>query len=62
MTGRTAGGLDSMAVASSGAAEELSAIVESVLPAREDARAFDILTEGTVIELKPGEEVVAGLQ
>jgi hypothetical protein len=41
------------------AAQELSAIVESVSP-REDVRAFDILTEGTVIELKPGETLSLG--
>lgn len=42
------------------AAQELSAIVESVSPPREDVRAFDILTEGTVVELKPGETLSLG--
>lgn len=53
--------LAGMVVASSSAAaQELSAIVESVSPPREDVRAFDILTEGTVIELKPGEALSLG--
>jgi len=42
------------------AAQELSAIVESVSPPREDVRAFDILLEGTMIELKPGETLSLG--
>lgn len=42
------------------AAQELSAIVEAVSPPREDVRAFDILMEGTVIELKPGETLSLG--
>ena len=41
-------------------AQELSAIVEAVSPPREDVRAFDILMEGTVIELKPGEMLSLG--
>ena len=45
---------------SSAAAQELSAIVESVSPPREDVRAFDILTEGTVVQLKPGETLSLG--
>jgi hypothetical protein len=42
------------------AAQELSAIVEAVSPPREDVRAFDILLEGTVIEMKPGETLSLG--
>lgn len=42
------------------AAQGLSAIVESISSAREDVRAFDVLAEGTVIELKPGETLVLG--
>ncbi|HKP27257.1 MAG TPA: hypothetical protein VJV39_25540 [Dongiaceae bacterium] len=42
------------------AAQELSAIVEAVSPPREDVRAFDILMDGTVIELKPGEMLSLG--
>lgn len=53
-------GMLALAAASSAAAEGLSAIVESVSPAREDVRAFDVLAEGTVIELKPGETLVLG--
>jgi hypothetical protein len=41
-------------------AQQMSAIVESVSPAREDVRAFDILLEGTVIDLKPGETLSLG--
>ena len=44
----------------SAVAQELSAIVEAVSPPREDVRAFDILMEGTVIELKPGETLSLG--
>jgi hypothetical protein len=44
----------------SAAAQELSAIVEAASPPREDVRAFDILMEGTVIELKPGETLSLG--
>jgi hypothetical protein len=53
-------GILALAVASSAAAEGLSAIVEAVSPAREDVRAFDVLAEGTVIALKPGETLVLG--
>ena len=49
-----------LALAPAVAAQGLSAIVESVSPAREDVRAFDILAEGTVIELKPGGKLVLG--
>jgi len=48
-----------LAAASPAASEGLSAIVESISP-REDVRSFDILAEGTVIELKPGETLVLG--
>jgi hypothetical protein len=41
-------------------AQALSAIVESVSPPREDVRAFDLLVEGTVIELEAGETLVLG--
>jgi hypothetical protein len=41
-------------------AQGLTALVESVSPPREDVRAFDLLAEGTVIELKPGETLVLG--
>ena len=47
-------GLLAGSLASSAAAQELSAIVEAISPPRGDVRAFDILVEGTVIELKPG--------
>ena len=53
-------GLLVSSLASPAAAQELSAIVESVSPPREDVRAFDILTEGTVVELKPGETLSLG--
>jgi hypothetical protein len=53
-------GLLAGSLASSAAAQELSAIVEALSPPREDVRAFDILTEGTVIELKPGETLSLG--
>ena len=46
--------------ASSAGAQELSAIIEAVSPPREDVRAFDILVEGTIIELKPGETLGLG--
>jgi hypothetical protein len=49
-----------LAAASSAAAEGLSAIVESISPPREDVRSFDVLAEGTVIELKPSEILVLG--
>jgi hypothetical protein len=42
------------------AAQDLSAIVESVSPPREDVRAFDILSEGMVITLKRGETLSLG--
>jgi class 3 adenylate cyclase len=48
-----------LAAASPAVAEGLSAIVESISP-REDVRSFDVLAEGTVIELKPGETLVLG--
>ena len=47
-------------LSSQAAAQELSAIVEAVSPPREDVRAFDILMEGTVIELKAGETLSLG--
>lgn len=47
-------------VASPALAEELSAIVESLDPPREDIRALDLLAAGAVIELKPGEKLVLG--
>jgi hypothetical protein len=53
-------GLLAVGFASAAAAQELSAIVEAASPAREDVRAFDILTEGTVIELKPGDTLSLG--
>ena len=53
-------GLLAGALVSSAAAQELSAIVEAVSPPREDVRAFDILVEGTVIALKPGETLSLG--
>ena len=54
-----AGGL-ALAPASPAAAQGLSAIVESVSPPREDVRAFDVLAEGTVIELKAGQTLTLG--
>lgn len=42
------------------AAQELTAIVESVDPPRADVGALDLLAEGTVIELKAGEQLVLG--
>lgn len=53
-------GLLAGSLVSTAAAQELSAIVEAVSPAREDVRAFDILMEGLVIELKPGETLSLG--
>jgi len=53
-------GLLAGSFASAAAAQKLSAIVEAVSPPREDVRAFDILMEGTVIELKPGETLSLG--
>lgn len=53
-------GLLAGSFACSAAAQELSAIVEAVSPPRDDVRAFDILTEGTVIDLKPGESLSLG--
>jgi hypothetical protein len=55
----TACGL-ALVLASPAAAQGLSAIVESVSPPREDVRAFDVLAEGTVIELKPGQTLTLG--
>ena len=49
-----------LAAATPSFAEGLTAIVESVSPGREDVRAFDLLAEGTVIELKAGEKLVLG--
>ena len=53
-------GVLAASLASSAVAQELSAIVEAVSPPREDVRAFDILVEGTVIALKPGETLSLG--
>ncbi|HEV8392426.1 MAG TPA: hypothetical protein VGQ35_21405 [Dongiaceae bacterium] len=56
--------LVSCALALAGAApalaQDLTAIVESVSPPREDVRSFDLLLEGTVIELKAGDTLVLG--
>jgi hypothetical protein len=41
-------------------AEDLSAIVESIDPARGDIRALDLLAAGTVIELQAGDQLVLG--
>jgi len=41
-------------------AQALTAIVESVSPPRDDVRSFDLLAQGTVIELKAGETLVLG--
>jgi hypothetical protein len=41
-------------------AESLSAIVESIEPARGDIRALDLLAAGTVIELQAGDKLVLG--
>ncbi len=49
-----------LALVSPATAQEFSAIVESVSTPREDVRAFDVLAEGTVIELKPGETLTLG--
>jgi len=49
-----------LAGGSSALADGLSAIVESISAPREDVRSFDVLAEGTVIELKPGEMLVLG--
>jgi hypothetical protein len=49
-----------LAAASSATAQGLSAIVESISSPREDVRSFDVLAEGMVIELKPGETLVLG--
>ena len=46
--------------AASAHAQDLTAIVESVTPAREDVRAFDLLAQGTVIDLKAGDSLVLG--
>lgn len=53
-------GLLAGSLVATAAAQELSAIVEAVSPAREDVRAFDILMEGLVIELQPGETLSLG--
>ena len=53
-------GLLAGSLVATAAAQELSAIVEAVSPAREDVRAFDILREGLVIELQPGETLSLG--
>lgn len=55
-----AGCMFGLAAATPSFAEGLTAIVESVSPGREDIRAFDLLAEGTVIELKAGEKLVLG--
>jgi hypothetical protein len=46
--------------ASAMAADSLSAIVESMSPPRQDVRSFDLLAQGTVIELKAGDTLVLG--
>jgi hypothetical protein len=57
--GLTAGCLALLA-ATAMAADSLSAIVESVSPPRQDVRSFDLLAQGTVIELKAGDILVLG--
>jgi hypothetical protein len=54
-----AGGLV-FAFAPASEAQGPSAIVESIAPPREDVRAFDLLAEGTVIELGPSEILALG--
>jgi len=49
-----------LAAATAMAADSLSAIVESISPPRQDVRSFDLLAQGTVIELKAGEILVLG--
>lgn len=41
-------------------AQDLTAIVESIDPARDDVRAFDLLAQGTVIELQQGDTLMLG--
>lgn len=53
-------GLLALALASAASAQGLSAIVESVAPPHAAVRAFDILAEGTVIALEPGQTLVLG--
>lgn len=49
-----------VSAASPVSAQGLTALVESVAPPREDVRAFDLLAEGTVIELQAGETLILG--
>jgi hypothetical protein len=49
-----------LATTSALAADSLSAIVESISPPRQDVQSFDLLAQGTVIELKAGETLVLG--
>jgi len=43
------------AMAPAAQAQDLTAIVESIDPPRADVRAFDLLAQGTVIELRQGD-------
>lgn len=49
-----------LGLAPQASAEDLSAIVESIEPARGDIRALDLLAAGTVIELQAGDKLVLG--
>lgn len=49
-----------LAPAPQAVAQSLSAIVESVTPARDDIRTLDLLAAGTVIELQAGDKLVLG--
>ena len=48
------------AMAPAAQAQDLTAIVESIDPPREDVRAFDLLAQGTVIELRQGDTLMLG--
>lgn len=53
-------GVLALGAMSAAEAQGLSAIVESITPPRADVRAFDLLAEGTVIELAAGEVLALG--
>ncbi|WP_162917584.1 hypothetical protein [Dongia deserti] len=53
-------GLMVAAIPSSATAQGLSAIVEAISPSHAEVRAFDILAEGTVITLQPGQTLTLG--
>lgn len=48
------------AMAPAARAQDLTAIIESIDPPRDDVRAFDLLAQGTVIELQQGDTLMLG--